>query len=212
MAIDPRRRQRKLERKRAKKTAERRELARREAGGLAVRIEQGSKAPILHCFATSNVLKDGIGEVLISRQLSHGNVAFVIFLVDMYCLGVKDVVVNIVPEAHYRKNVYEKLGAQDHVGPAEARVRPQAGRRARCSMPSTWNCRRTPTTASPGGSSAIFPRRRAARNSPTARTASPCSSPARTTMRPSASGSFTSWRNTAAPADRTSSCRCRARS
>jgi hypothetical protein len=112
MTIDPRRRQKKLERKKAKKTAQRRELARREAGGLATRIEQGSKAPILHCFATSNVMEDGIGEVLISRQLSHGNVAFVIFLVDMYCLGVKDVVVNIFPEANYRKAVYEKLAAQ----------------------------------------------------------------------------------------------------
>ena len=112
MAIDPRRRQKKLERKKAKKTAERRELARREAGGLASRIERESRAPILHCFATSNVMKDGIGEVLISRQLPRGNVAFVIFLVDMYCLGVKDVVVDISPEVHYRKNVYEKLATQ----------------------------------------------------------------------------------------------------
>ncbi len=112
MAIDPRRRQKKLERKKAKKAAERRELARRDAGGLATRIEQGAQAPILHCFATSNVFEHGIGEVLVSRKLSHGNVAFVVFLVDMYCLGVKDAAVNIFPEADYRKLVYEKLAAQ----------------------------------------------------------------------------------------------------
>jgi hypothetical protein len=112
MAIDPRRRQKKLEKKKAKKNAQRRELARREAGGLAARIERESKAPILHCVATSNVTTGGLGEVLVSRRLSHGNVAFVVFLLDVYCLGVKDVIVNIFPEAHYRKTVYEKLAAQ----------------------------------------------------------------------------------------------------
>jgi hypothetical protein len=125
MAIDPRRRQKKLEKKRAKKAAERRESARREAGGLASRIEQGATAPILHCFATANVMEDGIGEVLISRQLSHGNVAFAVFLVDMYCLGVKDVVVDIAPEALYRKNVYEKLLARC----ALIRMKPECARK-----------------------------------------------------------------------------------
>ncbi len=125
MAIDPRRRQKKLERKKAKKMAERRELARREAGGLASRIEQGAKAPILHCCVASTLFEQGMGEVLISRQLSHGNVAFVIFLVDMYCLGVKDVVVDIGPEAHYRKNVYEKLAARTTL----TRMKPECARK-----------------------------------------------------------------------------------
>ena len=75
--------------------------------------------------------------------------AFVIFLVDMYCLGVKDIVVDIGPEAHYRKNVYEKLAARV----ALTRMKPKCAAswsRAQCSMPSTWSCRRTPITASPG--------------------------------------------------------------
>jgi hypothetical protein len=125
MAIDPRRRQKKLERKKAKKMAERRELARREAGGLASRIERESKAPILHCFAASTLSKEGMGEVLLSRRLAQGNVAFVIFLVDMYCLGVKDVVVDIGPEALYRKNVYEKLAARTTL----VRLKPECARK-----------------------------------------------------------------------------------
>lgn len=125
MAIDPRRRQKKLEKKRAKKAAERRELARREAGGLAARFQRESKAPILHCFTTSSFEDEGIGEVLISRRLSHGNVAFVVFLVDTYCLGVKDVVVDIAPEAHYKKNVYEKMAAHTTL----IRMKPECARK-----------------------------------------------------------------------------------
>ena len=126
MAIDPRKRQKKLERQKAKKKAERRELARREAVGLAVRIERASTAPILHCCSTPELfLANGIGEVLISRKLSHGNVAFVVFLVDMYCLGVKDLVVDILPEATYRKNIYEKMAERVTL----TRMKPECARK-----------------------------------------------------------------------------------
>ncbi len=125
MAIDPRRRQKKLEKQRAKKAAERREQARRDAGGLAARIEREAGAPILHCFRTSTLTEHGIGEVLISRKLSYGNVAFAIFLVDIYCLGVKDVIVDIGPEALYRKNVYEKLVARTML----IRMKPECARK-----------------------------------------------------------------------------------
>jgi hypothetical protein len=125
MAVDPRRRQKKLEKKRAKQNAERREQARREAAGLAARIERESTAPILHCFATPTLSVNGMGEVLISRQLSHGNVAFVDFLVDVYCLGVKDVIVGIAPEANYRKNLYEKMLARSTL----IRMKPECARK-----------------------------------------------------------------------------------
>lgn len=35
--------------------------------------------------------------------------AFVVFLVDRYCLGVKNVIMAIAPRAHYQKNMYDKL-------------------------------------------------------------------------------------------------------
>jgi len=109
MAMDPRRRQKKLERRRARQKAQRRELARRSAGGLPARLERASAAPILHCSASETLWEEGIGEVLVSRQLSGGSVAFVAFLVDMYCLGVKDVIMNVAPRAQYEANLYQKL-------------------------------------------------------------------------------------------------------
>ncbi len=109
MGVDPRKRQKKLEKQKAKKKAERKEIARREAQGMPVRLEAASRAPILHSCCMKALWEEGMGQVLISRQLSGGNVAFVAFLVDVYCLGVKNVHLDIVPRAVYDKNIYDRL-------------------------------------------------------------------------------------------------------
>jgi len=115
MAVDPRKRQKKLQQQKAKQKAERRELARRESRGLSARLEQAALAPILHCCTVGSIWEQGIGQVLVSRQLSNGNVAFAAFLVDVYCLGVKDVFMNIVPRATYEADLYRKMMRQDRL-------------------------------------------------------------------------------------------------
>jgi len=113
MAIDPRKRQKKLERRAAKQKAERRELVRRESLGLYPRMKQASAAPILHCGAMEAIFRSGIGSVLVSRELPNGDVAFAAFLVDVYCLGVKNVIVNILPRARYDRDLYGKMTRED---------------------------------------------------------------------------------------------------
>jgi hypothetical protein len=112
MAIDPRKRQKKLERRKAKQKAERRELARRQSRGLPARLREASTAPILHCSISDEIWHEGIGQVLVSRQLKNGAVAFAVFLVDIYCLGVKDVFTDIVPRASYDLKIYNKIVRQ----------------------------------------------------------------------------------------------------
>jgi len=112
MGMDPRKRQKKLERHRAKQKAERRGLVRRESQGLPSRISQASVAPILHCCVPSVLFEKGMGSVLVSRQLPNGEVAFAVFLVDMYCLGVKDVFVGISPRSRYDRDLYDKMTRQ----------------------------------------------------------------------------------------------------
>jgi hypothetical protein len=123
--IDPRRRQKKLERRKAKQKNQRRELARREAQGMPARLEQASAAPILHCCTTAEIGKRGMGQVLVSRQLGHGKVAYVVFLLDTYCLGVKDVMMDIVPRAVYERNLYAKLTRQGPLMP----LKPECARK-----------------------------------------------------------------------------------
>lgn len=112
MPVDPRKRQKKLERRKAKQKAERREVARSQSRGLASRLEEASTAPILHCCVTATTWRVGVGNVLVSRQLPIGQVAFAVFLVDVYCLGVKNAMMNILPRVHYDRQVYGKLARQ----------------------------------------------------------------------------------------------------
>jgi hypothetical protein len=125
MAIDARKRQKKLERKRAKEKAKRRQLAVRRSGGMASRLQAVAAAPILHCCAMADLWDAGIGEVLIGRRLNNGNVAFGVFLVDMYCLGVKNAFANILPLEEYQDRLYDRLADRSEMIP----LKPEAARK-----------------------------------------------------------------------------------
>ena len=125
MAIDPRKRQKKLERRKAKQKAERRELARRDSQGMPLQLEQASAAPILHCGAMPEIWEHGIGQVLLSRQRSDGQVAFASFLVDIYCLGVKNAMFGIGPRPRYDRDLYDKLTRQSKLIP----LKPECARK-----------------------------------------------------------------------------------
>jgi hypothetical protein len=112
MVKDTRRRQKKLERRKAKAKAKKKALARQESRGMAARLEEAAEAPILHCYTTDILWDEGLSPVLISRKLKSGHVAFVIFLVDVYCLGVKDVTLGVAPRSRYDFQVYGKLSEQ----------------------------------------------------------------------------------------------------
>ena len=109
MATDTRRRQKQLERRKAKDKARKRALAQRDPRDVAARIERAATAPILHCCTTDVLWNEGMSHVLVNRELPSGNVAFVAFLVDIYCLGVKDVCFNVASRGTYDSMLYGKL-------------------------------------------------------------------------------------------------------
>lgn len=125
MAKDSRKRQKKLQRRKAKAKAKKKALARQESRGMAVRLEEAAPAPILHCCTTDVLWEQGISPVLISRKLRSGHVAFVVFLLDVYCLGVKDVTLGVEPRSRYDEFVYGKLSDQYHLVP----LKPEAARK-----------------------------------------------------------------------------------
>lgn len=49
-----------------------------------------SRSPIHAAYVGDSVFSQGIGHALISRELTDGRIAAGVFLVDAYCLGVKD--------------------------------------------------------------------------------------------------------------------------
>ena len=55
------------------------------------RVAAASSTPITRCLQSRELFSIGIGYVIVARRLSTGLMACAYFLVDTYCLGVKDV-------------------------------------------------------------------------------------------------------------------------
>jgi hypothetical protein len=124
MATDPRKRQKKLERRTAKRKDRKHQLVREQSAGLAERLTAAAKYPVLHSWVSEDLWTQGMGWVLLSRQLPDGSVAASVFLVDRYCLGVKDAMVNINSRSLYESKIVRLMRAQftsRAVSPATAR-------------------------------------------------------------------------------------------
>ena len=124
MALDQRKKQKKAEKRNAKQKAKKKSLALRGREDPGLRIARAASAPILHSAYSANLWKDGIGYVLLSRQLASGNVASALLLVDVFCLGVKDAIVRISPRDSYESQIYNKLNYQSgfvHLPPESLR-------------------------------------------------------------------------------------------
>jgi hypothetical protein len=101
MASDPRKRQKKLERRAARRKEKKHLIAREQTAGLGERLTAATAAPVLHSWVSEALWTEGLGQVLLSRQLANGYVAVAVFLVDRYCLGVKDAFAEILSRFQY---------------------------------------------------------------------------------------------------------------
>lgn len=122
MPRNSQKRQRKLQKQNAKRKARRRELV--QQGSLVDKLQRVSNSPILHSCMSEQLWDAGIGYVLLSRLLSDGRVAFATFLVDVYCLGVKDAFANICTRSTYEQQVFPKFWRESRrtdISPADAR-------------------------------------------------------------------------------------------
>jgi hypothetical protein len=101
MPADPRKRQKKLEQKAASRKAKKQQLQRRSNISLHSQLQDASQLPIVDSYVTDDVWTHGLGSVVLSREAPGGGVAFAIFLLDRYCLGVKDAMVGIESRFSY---------------------------------------------------------------------------------------------------------------
>jgi hypothetical protein len=58
---------------------------------LPARVLRAALAPIQHCFLPESLFEIGIGTLVLARGATPYNVAFGSFLIDVFCLGIKDV-------------------------------------------------------------------------------------------------------------------------
>ncbi|MCI0358258.1 MAG: hypothetical protein L0211_07230 [Planctomycetaceae bacterium] len=106
MALDQRKRQRKLERKKAKQRAhlakerQRRQVLTPETPRQMVSV--AAEHSYYDVQVSDGLFDVGIGYVLVTRHMPLGGLLTVLFLTDVWCLGVKDVIVRLHREGEYR--------------------------------------------------------------------------------------------------------------
>ncbi len=60
-------------------------------GTLAGNVRRAAAAPLHSCFVQDRLFESGVGMVILTRKTGEDRFAIAGFLVDVYCLGVKDV-------------------------------------------------------------------------------------------------------------------------
>jgi hypothetical protein len=109
MARDARQRQKKLARKAAKRKAA---LASKKSMGLvgsARQILPAASGPIHECLMPEELFDVGIGNVIVSRTMPTGLIGASFFLVDIYCLGIKNAFFEVMSSEEY---AYKTAGLQ----------------------------------------------------------------------------------------------------
>ncbi|GAB4254084.1 MULTISPECIES: hypothetical protein [Deferrisoma] len=86
MARDEKRRQKALQKKAAKRKAKK---APRAGTGGGRKPSVPADAPVHECLVPEELFEQGLGNVVVARRLPDGHIAAGVFLVDVYCLGVK---------------------------------------------------------------------------------------------------------------------------
>ena len=58
---------------------------------LPARVLRAANAPIQHCFLTESVFDIGMGTLVLARGATPHHISLSSFLIDVFCLGIKDV-------------------------------------------------------------------------------------------------------------------------
>ena len=84
------RQQKRIAKQKAKRLEKRSILFKRNTTDPTIRLQQAEKWPVVEARVGANLWNEGIGYLTIARQAPNGQLAFAGFLVDVYCLGVKN--------------------------------------------------------------------------------------------------------------------------
>jgi hypothetical protein len=69
------------------------------AGTVAERVRRAASTPIRHCLLTKALFEVGIGTLILTRGITLDHLTMGTFLVDVYCLGIKDVLFRSIAAA-----------------------------------------------------------------------------------------------------------------
>jgi len=117
MTIDPKKKQKRLAKKRAKRKAridvKKGSKPFRETISLSKAIIIAQRSPVHECLVRKELFEDGIGTVVISRKMRNNHIGAGVFLLDVYCLGVKNAYFTLLTENEYPLNI-DKMGQNEN--------------------------------------------------------------------------------------------------
>ena len=76
-----------------------------EAGAMALQIATVANSPIHEALVPAKLFELGMGNLVFSRSLPDGHMALAAFLLDVFCLGVKNAFVAIVARDEYAQRL-----------------------------------------------------------------------------------------------------------
>lgn len=92
--------------KKERKVAKRKKRASSGNGGASFsqneRFVSVDNTPVYECKISASIYNEGMGSLFITRTLPTGELALGVFLLDIYCLGVKNSYFNIVDKSSYQ--------------------------------------------------------------------------------------------------------------
>src|SRR5258708_1377686 len=116
--------------KRGRKAQKRKQVVAQKRGaealeaGLPARVLRAAHAPIQHCLLTESVFEIGMGTLVLARGATPHHLAFSTFLVDVFCLGIKDVMFESV-----ERDVFEMYMEATEAGSPLVSVDPSYARK-----------------------------------------------------------------------------------
>src|SRR5712691_1872763 len=93
-----------VQRRAAKAAHRRRVLASRRAAepvSLADKVCRAAAWPLYRCLLHDDIVEGGIGTIFLARLSPRGEIALAAFLVDLFSLGIKDVVFQHIEESEF---------------------------------------------------------------------------------------------------------------
>lgn len=128
MAKDKRRMAQNRAKKKAREAARKKRKHQQSGGGgrfahMGCTRGELERSPVYAAFVGDTVFSQGIGQAIIARKLPDGRMAAGVFLVDVYCLGIKDAFLMVQSPSEFRDTIETQFRADDlkSVTPAYAR-------------------------------------------------------------------------------------------
>jgi len=111
MAISEQQRQKKLAKKKQKRgtTVKKITLSMKKAKPYA-------SYPLHECLIPDNLFTSGLGELVVTRRIPNGEIAMSAFVIDVFCLGVKDAMFMVLPESEYEHKIKGRMSATGNRG------------------------------------------------------------------------------------------------